>query len=114
VRREGNIPAKKLLAEVFDTIDRKWRGIGVIPMSGYSLKREFGEYDAETVFAIGDVTADESPLCIAGEVLQGLKKPHQCPAFGKECSPEHPLGAPMVSTEGSCAAYYHFRRSRPS
>jgi hydrogenase expression/formation protein HypD len=114
VRREGNIPARKLLAEVFDTIDRKWRGIGIIPMSGYGLKEEFREYDAEAVFDVGGVTADESPLCIAGQVLQGLKKPHECPAFGKECNPEHPLGAPMVSSEGACAAYYHFRRSRPS
>lgn len=113
VKREGNIPARKLLAEVFDTIDRKWRGIGTIPLSGYGLKKDLRDFDAEVVFDVGDVTADESPLCIAGQVLQGLKKPHECQAFGKECTPEHPLGAPMVSSEGACAAYYHFRRSRP-
>jgi len=112
VRREGNIPAKKLLAEVFDTIDRKWRGIGTIPLSGYGLSKAFRSYDAELVFDVGGVVADESPLCIAGQVLQGLKKPHECPAFGKECTPERPLGAPMVSSEGACAAYYHFGRSR--
>ena len=112
VKREGNIPAKKLMAEVFDTIDRKWRGIGRIPLSGYRLSKAFRRYDAELVFDVEDVTADESPLCIAGQVLQGLKKPHECQAFGKECNPEHPLGAPMVSSEGACAAYYHFGRSR--
>ena len=112
VKREGNIPAKKLMAEVFDTIDRKWRGIGRIPLSGYRLSKAFGSYDAELLFDVENVTADESPLCIAGQVLQGLKKPHECQAFGKECNPEHPLGAPMVSSEGACAAYYHFGRSR--
>ena len=112
VRREGNIPARKLLAEVFSTIDRKWRGIGMIPMSGYALAESFAGYDAERVFDVGEVTAEESPLCIAGQVLQGLKKPHDCSAFGRECTPERPLGAPMVSSEGACAAYYHFGRSR--
>lgn len=112
VRREGNIPAKKLIAEVFTTTDRKWRGIGTIPRSGYNLSEPFSLYDAEKIFNVEAVTADESPLCIAGQVLQGLKKPHECTAFGKECTPERPLGAPMVSSEGACAAYYHFGRSR--
>ncbi len=104
VRREGNVPARKLLAEVFSTIDRKWRGIGTIPMSGYGLAESFAAYDAERVFDVGEVKAEESPLCIAGQVLQGLKKPHECSAFGRECTPERPLGAPMVSSEGACAA----------
>jgi hydrogenase expression/formation protein HypD len=112
VRREGNLPARKLLSEVFETIDRKWRGIGTIPSSGYGLTSSFSLFDAEKVFSVGELQADESPLCIAGQVLQGLKKPHECSAFGKECSPERPLGAPMVSSEGACAAYYHFGRAR--
>jgi hydrogenase expression/formation protein HypD len=110
VRREGNIHARRLMAEVFQTTDRKWRGIGSIPNSGYKLAPAFDEYDAEKVFQVEGIQAQESPLCIAGAVLQGLKKPHDCPAFGKECTPEHPLGAPMVSSEGACAAYYHFGR----
>jgi hydrogenase expression/formation protein HypD len=110
VRREGNVPARQLLSEVFEPTDRKWRGIGEIPMSGYRLKRDYSEYDAEKRFDVGDIEARESPLCIAGLVLQGLKKPHDCPAFGAQCTPEFPLGAPMVSSEGACAAYYHFRR----
>jgi hydrogenase expression/formation protein HypD len=112
VRREGNIPAKRLMAEVFEVTDRKWRGIGEIPRSGYRLTEQYGAYDAERIFQVSEIQADESPLCIAGLVLQGLKKPHECTAFGKECSPEHPLGAPMVSSEGACAAYYHFGRLR--
>jgi hydrogenase expression/formation protein HypD len=112
VRREGNIPAKKLMSEVFVVTDRKWRGIGEIPLSGYRLSDEYADYDAEKIFEVGEIKADESPLCIAGLVLQGLKKPHECSAFGKQCTPEHPLGAPMVSSEGACAAYYHFGRFR--
>ncbi|MCX6139215.1 MAG: hydrogenase formation protein HypD [Ignavibacteriales bacterium] len=110
VRREGNLPARKLLAETFDVADRPWRGIGIIPNSGFVLKESLAAYDAEKVFDVLHISAQESPLCIAGSVLQGLKKPHDCPAFAKECVPEHPLGAPMVSSEGACAAYYHFRR----
>jgi hydrogenase expression/formation protein HypD len=110
VRRKGNVPAQKLLAEVFDVTDRKWRGIGEIPGSGYRLKDEYANYDAEKIFEVGDITAEESPLCIAGLVLQGLKKPHECTAFGNQCTPERPLGAPMVSSEGACAAYYHYGR----
>lgn len=112
VRREGNVAAKKLISEVFAVCDRKWRGIGEIPMSGYRLSDGYTDYDAERIFEVGEIKADESPLCIAGLVLQGLKKPHECTAFGRECTPEHPLGAPMVSSEGACAAYYHFGRFR--
>lgn len=110
VKREGNIPAKKLLAEVFEVGNRKWRGIGEIPASGYRLSDAYAAYDAEKVFDVGQVMTQESPLCIAGMVLQGLKKPHECPAFRVQCTPEHPLGAPMVSSEGACAAYYHYGR----
>jgi len=114
VRREGNEPAQRLMSEIFTTIDRKWRGIGTIAKSGYGLREAYSEFDAEKVFDVEDVVADESPLCIAGQVLQGLKKPHECSAFAHECTPERPLGAPMVSSEGACAAYYHFGRSRYS
>jgi hydrogenase expression/formation protein HypD len=108
VRREGNRPAQELIHRVFETTHRKWRGIGEIPLSGYRLRKEFAEFDAELLFEVADVHAEESPLCIAGTVLRGLKKPHECPAFAKECTPEHPLGAPMVSSEGACAAYFHY------
>jgi hydrogenase expression/formation protein HypD len=108
VRREGNRAAQQLIHQVFEITDRKWRGIGEIPMSGYRLRQEFSDFDAELLFEVADIKAEESPLCIAGTVLQGLKKPHECPVFGKECNPEHPLGAPMVSSEGACAAYFHY------
>ncbi len=110
VRSEGNLAARRLIGQVFEPVDRKWRGIGVIPCSGYRLRPEFAAYDAEKVFQVGGISASESPLCIAGLVLQGLKKPHECQAFGKQCTPERPLGAPMVSAEGACAAYYHYGR----
>ena len=110
VRREGNPAARKLLSDVFETVDRKWRGIGKIPMSGYQLKAEYARFDAEKLFDVGEIRAEESPFCNAGLVLQGIKKPHECSAFGKQCVPEHPLGAPMVSSEGACAAYYHYGR----
>jgi hydrogenase expression/formation protein HypD len=110
VRKEGNLAARKLLEDVFETTNRKWRGIGEIPMSGYRLKDEYAEYDAERIFDVAGIKAQESPLCIAGVVLQGLKKPHECSAFGRQCTPEQPLGAPMVSSEGACAAYFHYRR----
>ena len=110
VTREGNVKAKELLAEVFAVTDRKWRGIGTIPGSGYALADDYAGFDAEKVFDTGSITVQESPLCIAGEVLQGLKKPSDCPAFGKECKPEHPLGAPMVSAEGACSAYFRFAK----
>lgn len=109
---EGNRPAQKAIREVFQDCDRTWRGIGIIPMSGWRLRPEFDAFDAEQRFDVAAITADESPLCIAGQILQGLKKPHDCSAFGKECSPEHPLGATMVSSEGACAAYYRYGRGK--
>ena len=105
------MPAQRLLAEVFETCDRQWRGIGVIPDSGYRLRSELAGFDAERRFNVADITAQESTVCIAGEILQGLKKPPQCSAFGTLCTPEHPLGAPMVSSEGACAAYYRYERA---
>jgi hydrogenase expression/formation protein HypD len=108
VTKEGNLAAKKLLEDVFERTDRKWRGIGLIPLSGFKLRDEYYEFDAEKIFKVEDIITEESPLCIAGEVLQGIKKPLECSAFGKECTPERPLGAPMVSTEGACAAYFHY------
>ncbi|HET6466717.1 MAG TPA: hydrogenase formation protein HypD [Nitrospiria bacterium] len=110
VRREGNVLAQHVLTEVFEPTDRKWRGIGEIPMSGFRLNRAYSEYDAEARFNLTEVQVQESSVCIAGLVLQGLKKPQDCPAFGAACTPEFPLGAPMVSSEGACAAYYHFGR----
>ncbi len=108
VSKEGNVAARKLLDEVFERTDRKWRGIGSIPQGGYKLKDGYSDFDAEKIFNVENIVAEESPLCIAGEVLQGIKKPVECSAFGKECTPERPLGAPMVSTEGACAAYFHY------
>jgi hydrogenase expression/formation protein HypD len=112
VRRDGNQPAQELVARVFQLVDRKWRGIGEIPGSGLALREEFAEFDAERRFAVEGIHTEESPACHAGEVLRGLLKPFECPAFGKECTPEHPLGAPMVSSEGACAAYYNYGRFR--
>lgn len=111
VTREGNLPAQRLLRQIFEVRDRQWRGIGVIPNSGYGLRAEFADFDAEKRFAVGNLTARESPLCIAGLIMQGQKKPGDCPAFGAGCTPEHPLGAPMVSSEGACAAYYQYGRT---
>ncbi len=111
VRRAGNPAALKLINEVFEPCDRAWRGIGTIPMSGYKLRAAYTDYDAEQRFPdVSAIKAEESPLCISGLVLQGLKKPGECPAFGKECTPQHPLGATMVSAEGACAAYYKYGR----
>jgi len=107
---DGNKPAQKVINQVFMECDRAWRGIGVIPLSGWRLRPEFSGFDAENRFDVGDIRPQESPLCIAGLIMQGLKKPHDCPAFGKECSTEHPLGATMVSSEGACAAYYKYGR----
>jgi hydrogenase expression/formation protein HypD len=109
VRREGNLPAQKLIREVFTVVPRKWRGVGEIPQSGLGLSAEYAAFDAERRFGLQEYTAPESAECIAGLVLQGLKKPRECPAFGKKCVPEKPLGAPMVSSEGACAAYYRYR-----
>lgn len=111
VREEGNQPAIQLIREVFRIVDRKWRGVGVIPRSGLGLRNEFAEFDAELRFGLAGYSAEESPECISGLVLQGIKKPHECPAFGTRCTPEHPLGATMVSSEGACAAYYRYRTS---
>jgi hydrogenase expression/formation protein HypD len=110
VNLEGNKAAQKMLSDVFETTDRAWRGIGVIPKSGWSLSEKYRDYDAEYKFQVTDIKTVESPLCKSGEVLQGNLKPHQCPAFGKECTPRKPLGATMVSSEGACAAYYNYGR----
>jgi len=96
---------------VLEVCDRKWRGIGPIPASGLRLREEYAAFDAERRFEVSGLEAEESPLCIAGEILQGLRKPHQCSAFGRQCTPERPLGAPMVSAEGACSAYYRYARS---
>ncbi|MFN8207641.1 MAG: hydrogenase formation protein HypD [Bacteroidales bacterium] len=111
VNREGNLAAKKLVQEVYRVIDRKWRGIGMIPASGWDLNEKYYGFNADLIYKTTSIVRDESPLCIAGEVLQGLKKPSVCPAFGKECTPESPLGAPMVSSEGACAAYFRYKKN---
>ncbi|MFN8465134.1 MAG: hydrogenase formation protein HypD [Caldilineaceae bacterium] len=110
VSREGNRPAQAMLADVFETADRGWRGIGVIPQSGWRLSAKYREFDAELRFAVGEIATEESSLCHSGEVLRGRLKPNQCPAFGTICTPRTPLGATMVSTEGACAAYYQYGR----
>jgi hydrogenase expression/formation protein HypD len=110
VTEPGNRPAQTLVSEVFRIADRKWRGIGSIPRSGLVLRDEFAPLDAERRFDVGSVRSEEPEICIAGEILQGLRKPNHCPAFGKECTPENPLGATMVSAEGACAAYYRYGR----
>jgi hydrogenase expression/formation protein HypD len=107
---DGNLPAQKVMNAVFQPVDRKWRGIGTIPQSGLGLRPEFDAFDAERKFSVGEIITQESPLCIAGEILQGMKKPPQCSAFGTLCNPQNPLGAPMVSSEGACAAYYRYHR----
>jgi hydrogenase expression/formation protein HypD len=109
VTREGNRPAQDMIVQVFEECDRKWRGIGTIPMSGWRLRDEFSKFDAEKRFDVEAIKTAESELCIAGQILQGLKKPHECSAFGSLCTPDHPLGATMVSSEGACAAYYRYR-----
>ena len=106
----GNLQAQKVLAEVFERTDRAWRGIGVIPQSGWKLSASYRDFDAEDRFHISGIHTEESPLCRAGDVLRGAIKPAQCGAFGKECSPRHPLGATMVSSEGACAAYFNYGR----
>jgi hydrogenase expression/formation protein HypD len=110
VTQEGNRAAQDLINKVFVECDRKWRGIGTIPSSGWRLRDEYADFDAEKRFAVENIDTRESPLCISGLVLQGRKKPPECPAFGQECTPEHPLGATMVSNEGACAAYYRYRK----
>jgi hydrogenase expression/formation protein HypD len=110
VRREGNLPAQELIKKVFQVVPRKWRGIGEIPQSGLGLADAYAAYDADKKFGLTGRQVDEPAECKAGLVLQGLLKPHECPAFGTQCTPEHPLGATMVSSEGACAAYYRYRR----
>ncbi len=110
VSYEGNLPAQRIMEDVFEVCDRKWRGVGSIPASGFRLRPEFADYDAEKVFQIADAAVDEPAECISALVLQGLKKPVDCPAFATRCTPANPLGAPMVSAEGACAAYYQYRR----
>jgi len=114
VAREGNRPAQQIMAKVFEVCDRKWRGIGLIPRSGLKLRAEFAAFDAERVFDVAAQETDEPAECISALVLQGLKKPPDCPAFGERCTPANPLGAPMVSSEGACAAYYQYRRHNES
>jgi hydrogenase expression/formation protein HypD len=110
VRPDGNLQSRRLIEEVFEICDRKWRGVGLIPRSGYKLRPEYREHDAELIFEVADIETQESSVCISGDVLRGLKKPHDCPAFGKSCTPQTPLGATMVSSEGACAAYYAYGR----
>ncbi|MGC8743116.1 MAG: hydrogenase formation protein HypD [Verrucomicrobiia bacterium] len=112
VRYEGNPRARAMIDSVFKVVDRKWRGIGEIPRSGLALRDEFEKFDAEKRFNLSAITASESAECISGLVLQGAKRPDECPAFGTRCTPEHPLGAPMVSAEGACSAYYRYRFSQ--
>jgi hydrogenase expression/formation protein HypD len=112
VRREGNQVAQRLIRDVFRVIPRKWRGVGEIPCSGFALSEKYADFDAERRFGVADYTAEESGECISGLILQGVKKPQECPAFGTRCTPEHPLGATMVSSEGACAAYYRYRRDK--
>lgn len=110
VRRQGNAKAVELIRQVFTVVPRTWRGIGPIPASGLGLSPEYAAYDAEKRFDLEDRAVAETPDCISGQILQGLKKPHQCPAFATLCTPETPIGAPMVSSEGACAAYHRYRR----
>jgi hydrogenase expression/formation protein HypD len=110
VTLEGNKPAQQVINQVFELCDRKWRGIGSIPRSGWRLKPAFDTFNAEKRFDVSAIVPEESPLCIAGLILQGLKKPHECSAFARQCTPESPLGATMVSTEGACSAYYRYGR----
>ncbi len=111
VRREGNPAAQKAIRSVFEVCDRAWRGIGLIPMSGYRLMADYADFDAERRFPdLEHIRPNEASVCVSGEVLRGMTKPNECPAFATKCSPENPLGATMVSSEGACAAYYRYRR----
>jgi hydrogenase expression/formation protein HypD len=111
VTQEGNRAAQAIINRVYQPCDRNWRGIGQIPMSGWSLRDEYADFDAERRFQVGHIQTKESEICIAGEILQGMKKPVDCPAFGTLCSPQNPLGATMVSSEGACSAYYRYART---
>jgi hydrogenase expression/formation protein HypD len=110
VRDEGNPASRRLIEDVFEICDRKWRGIGLIEKSGYKLRDAYRDHDAERLFDVEGIETHESSVCISGQILKGLKKPHDCPAFGRECTPQTPLGATMVSSEGACAAYYAYGR----
>jgi hydrogenase expression/formation protein HypD len=112
VRREGNVEARRLMRKVFHVIDRRWRGLGIIPDSGLGLKDNYAMYDAEKKFGLSGIGTEASSVCISGQILRGARKPPDCPAFGDGCTPEHPLGATMVSSEGACSAYYNYRRKR--
>jgi hydrogenase expression/formation protein HypD len=111
VAPEGNRAARDLVFEVFEVTDRKWRGVGSIPKSGLRLAHEYRAHDAERIFEVDAIATHESPLCISGQILRGLKKPSECPAFGRQCTPQTPLGATMVSAEGACAAYFQYGRA---
>jgi hydrogenase expression/formation protein HypD len=110
VTRDGNVAARKMISQVFDIADRSWRGIGIVPKSGYKLSYAFRDYDADRIFQVENIRTREPEICISGQILKGLKKPNQCPAFGTQCTPQTPLGATMVSAEGACAAYYNYGR----
>ncbi|MEA3288444.1 MAG: hydrogenase formation protein HypD [Candidatus Marinimicrobia bacterium] len=110
VEAGGNQPAQNIIRDVFEITNRKWRGIGEIPVSGFKITEKYAAHDAELKFEVTDIHTEEPKICISGLILQGLKKPHDCPAFGKECTPQTPLGATMVSSEGACAAYYLYQR----
>ena len=110
VRPEGNVAARRAVEEVFEVVDRTWRGLGAIPASGLGVRERYAAFDADRRFPAAAAPSRESPDCIAGLVLQGIRKPRECAVFGTRCTPEHPLGAPMVSSEGACAAYYLYRR----
>jgi len=110
VTENGNLNAQMVISDVFEICDRKWRGIGTISQSGFCVRNKYKKYDAAQKFQVNSIQTDEPELCISGLVLQGLKKPHECPAYGKQCTPEHPLGATMVSGEGACAAYHKYHR----
>jgi hydrogenase expression/formation protein HypD len=109
VRDEGNLHARRIVEQVFEITDRDWRGIGVIPESGLSVRKAYAGYDANLRFTLKRAADNGAGECISGEIMRGVKKPHDCPAFGTRCQPEHPLGAPMVSSEGACAAYFRYR-----
>ena len=110
VQREGNRRAREVIDDVFEVTDRKWRGIGLIPQSGWRLRPAYADFDAELRFGVEQLAVEEAGDCISGLILQGIKRPHECPAFGKRCTPDHPLGATMGSSEGACAAYYNYGR----
>lgn len=114
VSREGNGPAQAMINKVFQPVDRNWRGIGTIPMSGWGLRDEYADLNAETRFQVDYIQTKESDICIAGEIMQGIKKPTACPAFGTLCTPQTPVGAPMVSSEGACAAFFRYAKSQPT